>query len=382
MRITSRRRGFTLIELLVVIAIIAILIALLLPAVQQAREAARRTQCRNNMKQIGLAFHNYHDVYGQFPLGDMLHVAATGTGPFTITDTMQSHPWSYSLLPYIDQGNVYSGLEAIGGIGSNDPAVDALTISVVPPYLCPSTPRSGSNPVTMTIPAGASFEGGTVVVGADQVIQSAPLDYMILEDVRGQIDNVAFPPTGDPPSGDESGLMGAEAFVLTIAGIGTVPGAGSGRNSIDVCTDGTSNTILSFEMAGRDTLYQNGKPVPQTTTLSGGGLLACADDPGCVHNDIMGQLGWAFFTAGEGQVQGAPYTGTLGALSAGGEDGPCFMNCTNYAFFIDPTGAYSFHTGMAMHLLADGSARAINENVSPEVWGALATARGGEVVNF
>ncbi|MEZ6049772.1 MAG: DUF1559 domain-containing protein [Planctomycetaceae bacterium] len=110
-----RNRGFTLIELLVVIAIIAILIALLLPAVQQAREAARRTQCKNNMKQIGLAFHNYHDVYGQFPLGDMLHVSASGAGPLTVTGVIQSHPWSYSLLPYLDQGNVYNQIDGLGG---------------------------------------------------------------------------------------------------------------------------------------------------------------------------------------------------------------------------------------------------------------------------
>ncbi len=103
-----RRRGFTLIELLVVIAIIAILIALLLPAVQQAREAARRTQCRNNLHQIGLAMHNYHDVYKHFPPGHM------GSDPWQ--DNCPAGDcglwaWPVYLLPYVDQGPLYNILQ-------------------------------------------------------------------------------------------------------------------------------------------------------------------------------------------------------------------------------------------------------------------------------
>ncbi|NOX55774.1 MAG: DUF1559 domain-containing protein, partial [Planctomycetes bacterium] len=98
------RRGFTLIELLVVIAIIAILIALLLPAVQQAREAARRTQCRNNLKQIGLALHNYHDVYGVFPPA-LINSGRQGdrntNGP-----VLNATAW-IMLLPYVDQAPLY-----------------------------------------------------------------------------------------------------------------------------------------------------------------------------------------------------------------------------------------------------------------------------------
>ena len=90
----QRIRGFTLIELLVVIAIIAILIALLLPAVQQAREAARRTQCQNNMKQLGIALHNYHDTIGVFPFG------------FDERETL----WSAMILPQIEQANLYNTL--------------------------------------------------------------------------------------------------------------------------------------------------------------------------------------------------------------------------------------------------------------------------------
>lgn len=96
-RVQKNRGGFTLIELLVVIAIIAVLIALLLPAVQQAREAARRTQCRNNLKQFGVAFHNFHDVYGVFPHCGM-------------DDDTGAYSWGAMVLPYVDQGTVYDAL--------------------------------------------------------------------------------------------------------------------------------------------------------------------------------------------------------------------------------------------------------------------------------
>ena len=99
------KRGFTLIELLVVIAIIAILIALLLPAVQQAREAARRTQCKNNLKQLGIALHNYHDTFGVFPYG------------FDAREAL----WTVMILPQIEQGNLYATIIwQEGGAGNWD----------------------------------------------------------------------------------------------------------------------------------------------------------------------------------------------------------------------------------------------------------------------
>ncbi|MCA9027793.1 MAG: DUF1559 domain-containing protein [Planctomycetaceae bacterium] len=141
-------RGFTLIELLVVIAIIAILIALLLPAVQQAREAARRTQCKNNLKQMGLALHNYHDIALTFPPGALFGDDDYGWGTF--------------ILPYLDQGNIYNLLDfnnfpddTHGGSGVQIaiPLQPGATDQVLSVYICPSNSMSLTH---SPIRAGAS----------------------------------------------------------------------------------------------------------------------------------------------------------------------------------------------------------------------------------
>lgn len=139
---TTNRRGFTLIELLVVIAIIAILIALLLPAVQQAREAARRSQCRNNLKQIGLALHNYHDNYNAFPPGALAMNVTTGVA-YKLGDAEPSRSnvgggwgWSTFILPFIDQAPLYSSLNPNGNNFPLNPT--ALTRTILPVYICPS----------------------------------------------------------------------------------------------------------------------------------------------------------------------------------------------------------------------------------------------------
>jgi len=138
LRLTSLKRiqrGFTLIELLVVIAIIAILIALLLPAVQQAREAARRTQCRNNLRQIGIATHNYHDAY-QIIVNGGCGLAATPTA--TTTNLYKRVSWGTALLPYLDQQNLYNKLDLNQwySVGGNLELVQ----SRVPAFTCQSNP--------------------------------------------------------------------------------------------------------------------------------------------------------------------------------------------------------------------------------------------------
>lgn len=151
------RRAFTLIELLVVIAIIAILIALLLPAVQQARESARRTQCKNNMKQLGLAFHNYHDVHKRFPVA----AVAGGVGANQDTTT-RSWTWSCMLLPFIDQTPLYTAIN-VGNSNlipqntanmsniedystANGGTVERLLTTKIPGFICPSANGGDLNP--------------------------------------------------------------------------------------------------------------------------------------------------------------------------------------------------------------------------------------------
>ncbi len=134
-----RRRGFTLIELLVVIAIIAILIALLLPAVQQAREAARRTQCRNNLKQIGLALHNYESSFTVLPPSSTSGFGRgvwnyPGSGP---TDpAIHLHSWASLILPNIDQSTIYNRINY--NVSALDPANRAMASVILPFYRCPS----------------------------------------------------------------------------------------------------------------------------------------------------------------------------------------------------------------------------------------------------
>ncbi len=130
------QRGFTLIELLVVIAIIAILIALLLPAVQQAREAARRSQCKNNLKQLGLAMHNYHDTHRVFP-----PAAALPSGV-----TVDRYAWSVFLLPFADQAPLYNAIAPNGSAVPSATANSNRLRTVLSVYKCPSDVGSPINP--------------------------------------------------------------------------------------------------------------------------------------------------------------------------------------------------------------------------------------------
>jgi len=160
LRSTFFRRGFTLIELLVVIAIIAILVALLLPAVQQAREAARRSQCKNNLKQLGLAFANYHDVHNTFPMGNH---GRDGWG-------MSFYP---ALLPYLDQTALYEAFDFSVNNGNdigytdqcNNLRAKGVETTLIPSLLCPSSPLPRRVQSTCANSMAASYVG---IMGAAQ----------------------------------------------------------------------------------------------------------------------------------------------------------------------------------------------------------------------
>ena len=341
-------RGFTLIELLVVIAIIAVLIALLLPAVQQAREAARRSQCKNNLKQIGLAMHNYHDTFNQFARPSSFSITL-GSGLNFISGTS----WCTAILPYIDQAPSYNlyNMDASPYNATNAAAV----VAVVPAFICPSVPRS-SNTQTMTIPAGVVLATGFPPTGGAFTLTGGSCDY-------------------DPPSGVRAGFQAAAVaqnpalagvqrtgwatWTMRCLDLPTVSDPGDGGKIRDI-TDGTSNTILMCELAGRNELWRNGKKIPTS-------------DPEAATQAVVGSGNWACLFKGDSWVSGRLIDGSDGTSPEGG---PYAVNRAN----TNTSGLYSWHVGGAHIALCDGTVRFISENIGAATLSSLVTAAGGEVV--
>ncbi|MBA4029641.1 MAG: prepilin-type cleavage/methylation domain-containing protein [Planctomyces sp.] len=214
-----RRPGFTLIELLVVIAIIAILIALLLPAVQQAREAARRTQCRNNLKQLGLALHNYHDNFNQFPIsGGVSTTTPANIARAWVAGDHRKGSVLVKLLPFIDQAPLYGKIDFNLDVhtGNN------LTIvqkTMMPAFVCPSESSGGRNPND-----GVALSCYSPSVGAQRMINCA-----------------AYP-------GNTFGWAGGEPFTNSGSAVSGLFAMEAWAASIRDITDGTSNTIAVGEI--------------------------------------------------------------------------------------------------------------------------------------
>ncbi|UUO09094.1 DUF1559 domain-containing protein [Blastopirellula sp. J2-11] len=222
----TRRRGFTLVELLVVIAIIGVLIALLLPAVQQAREAARRMQCANHLKQLALALHNYHDTFSTFPSAAYC-VTAGAADASGRTDIAHCHTWIESLMPFIEQNAVYDQINfnTANNLGDNPSVLNDLLISSL---LCPSDPDSGLFPNSRE----SGYTPGTGdSMGANYVPSVGPI-HMNSCAIAAQSPNVNCKSTGGARLDvDAPGMFngGRDAYKLAL------------------CMDGTSNTFLIGE---------------------------------------------------------------------------------------------------------------------------------------
>lgn len=336
MLLKTRNRGFTLIELLVVIAIIAVLIALLLPAVQQAREAARRSQCKNNLKQIGLAFHNYHDTYRMFPYGTFL------------SSMFNYGTWGVAILPYLDQAPLYSkwisevpaieGAQLLGYAAADVNQNLAVIETVLPAYQCPSA--VGASKFRYEIPAEAMGGG---VPPFNIAWTAGRSDYSPASGINSGFLNIAYPVAGTAPSERKGALF--------MIGQDSSPAP---LTSLSRITDGSSNTILVGERLGGGDIYAKRKVDSAVSTARGG----------------ANGGGWGDLLNGENWVGGSNYSGDD---SAGGA---CVINCTN----ARNAGFYSFHEGGAHFLLCDGSVRFISENIGAPTFAAIVTRAGGEVV--
>lgn len=339
--LSQPRRGFTLIELLVVIAIIAILIALLLPAVQQAREAARRTQCRNNLKQIGLAMHNYHDTHNCFPPG---YIAVIPTD-------MNVKNANVLILPYLDQAPLYNQINMNAPMMTGPTAYpaaelarnEALGRTVLTVFMCPSSPAPPTS--SYTFPAGA-FSASPPYPPQNATFLAARCDYSGTTGVRGTFGNIAY---NNNQGGDREGIL-------------RMAGTGGDVGRIRDVVDGTSNTFMIGERTGSNQLYI------KTTPISSHPQIPAALFP--VYQSTNGGS-WPDPLVYEQWLQGALYDGT-------GMGGPCPINCTN----IRGNGFHCFHTGGAHFLMGDGAVKFISENISAFLFAASITRKKGEVATL
>ena len=339
--LSRRRRGFTLIELLVVIAIIAVLIGLLLPAVQKVREAASRMSCSNNLHQIGIAMHNYHDVNLTLPpWGFDFTVAPAGNLYGAQT---QGHAALGTILPYLEQDNVIRLARPDCSVIDQrnlPPSVTAGTsnagLAIIKTYLCPSTPRFpidyGPYFTSVGLPSTATPLGAT--------------DYAPTRGTTGGFRTRCAPSTSI--SSDENGALGVKGKVGPVGGQLL-----AGQVKITDILDGTSNTIMVTEDAGRHQIWARGKPVTPNTP---------------------GQPGWTLNSAwGDYNVKITTEGFSNDGLTRGG--GCCIINCNNLNEF------YAFHSGGVNVLRCDASVNFLKESIAPGILAALVSRAGGETID-
>jgi prepilin-type N-terminal cleavage/methylation domain-containing protein/prepilin-type processing-associated H-X9-DG protein len=343
------RPGFTLIELLVVIAIIGILIGLLLPAVQKVRESANRAKCSNNLRQIGLALHNYHDPNGSFPAAYKLlpiddPTAPPGTGKFG--------PSVFVLiLPYLEQDNVYRQIDISRAALStaNMPATNAAYSTGLPVFLCPSSPF-GSATADYSEELGRSFGNFDIDVYYPPGLIFGRTDYA-------------------PDAGMSADVVGID--IKSDASIIVQPPASPVR--ITDISDGSSSTLMVVEDAGRPAWYSSKGLVASGPAIGTyqAGPNGPAPQGGGAWADPLNYIA----------TNGADPSGT--GIAAGGgflgiPEAPwsCALMCSN------DSEIFAFHPGGTNVVMGDGSVRFLKGGLSMTQTAALLSRAGGEVITF
>jgi len=370
-----RDEGFTLIELLVVIAIIAVLIALLLPAVQQAREAARRTQCKNNLKQIGLAFHNYESTNGRFApaltaLAGPIWGGSVGEGIPSLVDDGNFHAWPEFILPFLEQLAVYNSINFSLPLTYTDSTLNTGTVynyitganygtqqsilpskTSVPSFVCPSAPHNTG----LVTPYSDDWLAGSFSSAPPTWKSGGPLDY-VGKWPRSTIHSTGFPngvSYKDPCAG--------------VLDINSAQGAGCVGVKIASIVDGTSNTILVGEnSAPGSKQWAMGKSVSDFCD-------GCTPGPNRRMGPAWSDWQWSTGTDISPVKPGGYHNGVAPFNEQTGfPANSCTVNCENYKNY------YSFHPGGAHIALCDGTVRFVSQNINAETMARLVLFNDGQ----